>query len=492
MMRTLRDKKTMQAILWFVIVCFVIGFIFLAVGSRFQWANSNRDPNMLARIGDTKITYAEFNKECQPVLDKLYGMKDEAPSEEELKKVREQVLDRLVDEAILRQTALRLGLSVPDEELMGWLQHQNYFLDETGKFDKNRYFKVLEANQLTPEQFENDQRLEMLSQKIRSLLSDGVLYSTEDLTHYYDLLSRDLKADYVVLEPSHYEKQITASEAELKNYYDNNKSRYDHPERAKVRHILMALPPSFSAADEAKVKATLEDYRKQLLSKKAKFSELAYKYSVDGGSKDHGGELGWISRDAMGKDMKDFEDMIFHLKKGELSKPFKSKYGYHLVELEDYEKEYKSTYEGVKTKVREQFVKEKAAGKVIAVSEKLIEKLRNHEDIAKAAGELGLSYDTTSWFNWKGKIAGIKDSEEFTHQLSSLYPRDWKGPMVDGDKDYFFQIAEIRAAKTAPEDFEKARSEVSRLLTSERQDAWLKSFLQQQRKKLNVKTYLDS
>ena len=84
-----------------------------------------------------------------------------------------------------------------------------------------------------------------------------------------------------------------------------------------ARHILVA--------DEA----TANDIRAQLTAG-ADFATLAAKYSIDTGSKDKGGDLGWFSR---GKMIAEFEKSAFTLKVGEISQPIKSTYGYHIIQV---------------------------------------------------------------------------------------------------------------------------------------------------------------
>jgi peptidyl-prolyl cis-trans isomerase D len=267
MMNALRNKKFMHFILWMVLVFFIVGGGFFMYGTKLK-AFDDKDPNLVAQVGKTTITYTEFNKACQPALDKLYRAKEESPNPSEIKRLKDQVLDQMVDEAILQQTGEKLGITVPDEELVGWLQRQNYFLDETGKFSKTKYYQMLQANQLTPEEFESSQRNQMLLQKIQSILFDGILFTNDEVLQYAQFLNRDLKASYVSLDLEAYEKQVSVSEGDLKDYYQSNKNQYDHPERAKVRHILIGLQGNESIQDEGKAKTSLEDYRKQYSPKK--------------------------------------------------------------------------------------------------------------------------------------------------------------------------------------------------------------------------------
>lgn len=228
----------MQFILWILIAAFVIGFLFLAGG---RWLIKEDTRNLVATVGDEKITYSDFSKVYQPASDRLYGSKTTEPTQEEIANLKKQVLNRLIDNVILEKTAAKLGITVSLEEIAASIQRQNYFLDENGKFDKNRYYQVLQSNQLTPEEFEASERNQILQQKIHSILNDGILFTNQDVDNYKNLLSRDLKAVFVVMNPEKYEQQNKPTEEELRSYYETNQDKYDHQERAKVRHILLGL-----------------------------------------------------------------------------------------------------------------------------------------------------------------------------------------------------------------------------------------------------------
>ncbi len=486
MLSTLRDKKTMHVVLWGLVVAFV-ATIFIAWGAGSTLQKNMVDPNVVAKVGDQKITYDDFNKVYQPQLDRLYNMVGETPSADQLANLRKHILDSLIDNAILEQTASKLGISVSDEELAAALQHEPYFADENGKFSKEKYIRVLEANKITPAEFESHERAQMLLDKTHSILSDSILYTPDELGDYKSFLDRELKADYVYMSPADYEKSVTYTESDLKDFYEEHKAQFDRPERRKVRHILLQAQGSTNPLAGDPSEKALADYREQVLSGKATFASLAEKYSQDPGSKKKGGDLGWVTKGQM---VKEFEDAVFDAKKGEVTKPFKTQYGYHIAQIVDIEPEYKSTFAQVRTKVLDQYKKTKANQKLLTTASELGDKVKNKVPLPKAAEELGLKASQTAWFSKDKDIAGIKGSKPLVQELLNLYPGEWAGPFPLNNKEYFFQITEAKEGK--PADKIDQSDSIAQRFMANKADAWFKDFLNQQRKNITIKTYLNS
>ena len=126
------------------------------------------------------------------------------------------------------------------------------------------------------------------------------------------------------------------SEADLKREYDSLVASMRDQQEARARHILVATEK------EAK------DVEKQLADGKS-FEEVARDYSKDPGSAKQGGDLGYFTKDKM---VKEFADAAFKLKKGEVSQPVKSQFGWHIIKLEDIRKVTPPTYNEAKETLR--------------------------------------------------------------------------------------------------------------------------------------------
>jgi len=129
--------------------------------------------------------------------------------------------------------------------------------------------------------------------------------------------------------------RATISDADAKNFYNSQLGALKADEEVRARHILV------DSRDKAR-----EVYEK--LAHGGDFAQLAKEYSKDPGSKDQGGELGFFGRGQM---VPQFEEAAFRLKKGEISEPFESQFGWHIMRIDDRRQRAAPAFEAVKERV---------------------------------------------------------------------------------------------------------------------------------------------
>jgi parvulin-like peptidyl-prolyl isomerase len=249
----------------------------------------------------------------------------------EYQSLQTQYVAYLVELAEFRQAADDLGVSVSDKEL-DKAQQDLIKTRFDGKFAA--YEKALKDRGWTVESY-RAQGLEVsaLSQKI------------------FDKVTGD----------------VTVTEPEILEYYTQNQSQYGTPESRDVRHILIAVKDKDGNVDYTASKEKADAIYSQLKGG-ASFAALAKANSDDPGSKDQGGKL-TISR---GQTVPEFDKVSFDLKTGELSKPVKTQYGYHLIEaVSDVRKANITPLDKVRASIRAQLLQQKRNEKMQTWAEDL-------------------------------------------------------------------------------------------------------------------------
>lgn len=118
-------------------------------------------------------------------------------------------------------------------------------------------------------------------------------------------------------------------ESEARKYYDQLKQNIGPDGLIRVAHIFIQIPQKASQDQIDKAKNKIDSINKEIQSG-GSFGELAMKFSDDKMSSIRGGELPWLARK---QTIKEFEDVAFKLKPGEISQPFLSPLGYHIVRM---------------------------------------------------------------------------------------------------------------------------------------------------------------
>ncbi len=146
--------------------------------------------------------------------------------------------------------------------------------------------------------------------------------------------------------------KIKPTEKELKRYYVSHKEDYKRPEKAIIKHILIAFPENATQAQKEEAFKKALSVRKKLLNG-AKFEVIAKKYSYLGKK---GSTSGVITKGDLPENI---EKAIFSLKPGEISKPIESEYGYYIVKLEKKIPAYTPPFNKIKDQVKEAYIREK-------------------------------------------------------------------------------------------------------------------------------------
>jgi len=416
------QQKTFSRILLGAVVLVLAGGMLLYLVPSMPGNGGDTPADAVATVGGETVT-------ANDVRQRLSEYEQRSPSPQF--KMMEafyarQILNELLFQKEIEYESKRLGIHVSDQERAERIRQllpMTYNGDTFVGMD--RYAQEVQARtQMTVPAFEEAVRESLLVQKFQKLVTDGISVGPQELQDEFKYRNEKVKLDYALIKPEDLEAKITPSEDEIKAAYDKNRSRYMVPEkrivryavvdanqvrqntqvsddelkaqyqrdiqqyqvpnRVKVEHILL-MTVGKTDAEIAEIKQKAEDVLKQAKKPGAKFEDLAKKYSEDPGTKDKGGDLGWVTQ---GQTVKEFETTAFTLPKGSISDLVKTEYGFHIIKVLDKETAHTKPFEEVKDSIKAPLMLSKADQAAGSVADKLSSAIRQSnkvtlDDLAK-------------------------------------------------------------------------------------------------------------
>src|SRR6266852_5760572 len=390
-MAVLDNRKTGMRILLGVVVLLLGGSMLLYLVPQTPGTGEASSTDTLAKVGDLTVSTAEVRQQLAEIQQR-----NQIPKQLESLYAR-QILNQLIFQKEIEYEAKRLGITVSNQERADRIRQ---FLPTAFNGDTfvglDRYAAEVQARfQMTVPLFEEAIRQSLLQDKFRRLVTDGISAGPQELQDEFRYRNEKVKLDYALVKPEDLQAKVSPDEAEIRAAYEKNKTKYQVPEkriarfalidlnqlrqsaqisddelrlqyqqniqqyqlpnRVHVEHILlMTVGKTDAEVEEIRQKA--EDVLKQA-KKGAKFEDLAKKYSEDPGTKDKGGDLGWITQ---GQTVPEFEKTAFGLDKGKISDLVKTQYGFHIIKVLDKENAHTKPFEEVKDSIKTPLLLSKA------------------------------------------------------------------------------------------------------------------------------------
>jgi peptidyl-prolyl cis-trans isomerase D len=370
----------------------------------------------------------------------------------------------LVQRAVMIEEAGHLGLTVTDDDVRNELMHGPFapILFPDGKFvGESRYddFVQNSFNMSRPE-FERQLKEEILINRLEALITGGINVSNQEVRDDYLKQATKVKFEYAVLSAADLRKRINPTDAELQAFFQQNAARYAHaipemrkvqyaafnlnqvpggvpeisgadvqryynqhqqefqtPEQVRVRHILIKVPANADPKTVAAARQKAEDVLKQLKAG-GNFAELAKKYSDDPGSKDQGGELGFIQH---GATVPEFDKTAFSLQPGQTSGVIQTQFGFHILQVEEKQPAHAKSVDEVHNLIVADLTQQKQA----AAAQNYANQLQAQAQklgLAKMAQENHLQLVTTDPLQQHGVVPGLADGSQLLTRAFTMKP----------------------------------------------------------------------
>jgi peptidyl-prolyl cis-trans isomerase D len=373
----------------------------------------------VAKVGDQTITVAEIRQQLNqikqrnqvpPMLEPYYA---------------QQILRQLLLQKEMEYEASQLGIRVSNDEIADRIKLILPAAFNGGApIAPDQYAALVQSRaQMTVSEFEDNVRLGMLQEKFQKLVTDGISAGQAELQEEFVYRNEKVKLDYAFIKPEELLAKITPSDAEINAAYEKNKAKYQVPEKRVVRYAIVdvnQIRQNLQISDTqlkdqyqkniqdyqvpnrvhvehillmtvGKPDAEVEEIRKKAqdilnqAKKGANFEDLAKKYSEDGGtpgnpgSRDKGGDLGWIIQ---GQTVPEFEKAAFSIPKGSISDLVKTQYGFHILKIVDKESAHTKPFDEVKDSIRTPLLLSEADKQAGDIADKLSQAIRQSNKVS--------------------------------------------------------------------------------------------------------------
>lgn len=473
----------------------LLGLIILVFILFFGWSMRSDQPTYVARVNGDTIDYRSYQQTYNGLL-RIY--QDAFKGDLSGDRIRElglgrRALDQLVDRVLLNQEADRRGIEVPEAELQAAIQGVPAF-QEGGSFRKDLYLRVLEANRLSPLEYETSKSQELLLQKVEAAIRAEAAVSDADVEKEFQDRNTKIELEYVAVNPSVLEAEVKPTDAQLAEFFSAESETFRVPEKrsaryvlfrpedflgavqateqeardeygwrsaefavaeaVRARHLLLRVEPGARPEEDGKVRERAAKLRQEILGGKP-FAEVAKRSSEDPGSKDQGGDLGYFQRGQM---VPEFEDAAFALEAGAVSEPVKTAFGYHLIQVEEHRQARQRPFEEVAEELTGEIRRRKALEEAYAAADNLLMDLEDKKTTwaeVKAIRTVG----TTAPLTADGTPKDVEKPAEFVAALFDL-PADKAGALLETRAGtYLLAVEAVQPAAVPP--LEQVREEVA-------------------------------
>ncbi|UDJ81296.1 peptidylprolyl isomerase [Kosakonia oryzae] len=419
MMDNLRAAAN-HVVLKIILGLIIVSFILTGVGNYLIGGNNN----YAAEVNGQEISRSQFenavtserNRMAQQLGDQFSEL---AANENYMKSVRQQVLNRMIDEALLDQYAKKLHLGISDEQVKKAIFSTQAF-QANGKFDNNRFNAIVNQMGMSADQYAQALRNQLTSQQLINAVAGTDFMLKGETDELAALVAQQRVVRQAVIDVNALAAKQTASDDEVTSYYDQNKSRFIAPEQFRVSYIKLDATAMQENASDAEIQAYYDQHQDQFtqpqrnrysviqtkteddakavldeLNKGADFATIAKAKSTDIISARNGGDMGWLEEGTTPDELKN----AGLKEKGQLSGVIKSSVGFLVARLDDIQPAQVKPLSEVHDELAAKVKQEKALDAWYALQQKVSEAASNdNESLAGAEQAAGAKAVQTGWF----------------------------------------------------------------------------------------------
>jgi len=350
------------------------------------------------------------------------------------KRLRKETIESLVNAELLAQQAADSGYLVSDATVAKEIAEVPAF-QENGKFSRKLYEEVLRQSGEDPRTFPAQAKQRLAYSMLAEGITQSGITTTAELQRLSSLEKQKRDIHFAMVPAARFLADLSVTDAEIKQYYESHPERFTLPETVALEYLSLSRSDFLASAtpSEEELQALYEERLKaasgseqrqsqhiliavedkageaealkkiQAIEKRARagedFGKLAREFSQDPGSVATGGDLGMVSR---GMFDPAFDKALFGMRRGEISAPVRTQYGYHLIKLNKIALPEVPSFAALKAELEKQAREAKADELFAEAIDKLDTAVYEAPDLKEPAAKMGRSVQESPAFSRSG------------------------------------------------------------------------------------------
>jgi len=465
MLEIMRRKGVNKTILWIIAIVIILSFGIFGTAYRYDTANS-AGSIYNHNVNSKDFQQAYFDTRDQAIM--LYG--DEFFKNGNKLNLEQETWDRL----ILLTEAQKRNITVSDQEVVSFIASVPFF-QRSGQFDQMIYENIVRNPSVfdrSTQEFEKGVRKQLMIKKLLGAVAPEIELTDARLKQEYQKRNEKITLQYVLFNASDIGKKSTASEDEIKKFYDQHKDQF-------------LLPPSIVLKyAQTKEKALADTLSKELLPG-SDFAAVARKLNIEVKTSAAFSQDQPILTFASNPDN---VKTLFAMKPGEYSQPLEAPDGWQVVQLKEKRDAQVPPLADIKDRIKDAVLQEKGFSLAKPKADEALKAIAlgvKTKDFKTAATALGLKVEQTPAFGRREYIANVGLIQEFQQEADLLTPdKRLSGVIASSQGPAIIYLEKMEK----PDDgqFQSDKENFRQMLSAEGRNQVLITFMSQLRAKANV------
>ncbi len=465
MLQAIRDRlKGWIAAVIFTLL--IIPFAFWGVNYYFEQSGGV----VAIKVNGEKITQGDYQRAYQNVRERWQALSQGTVNEQIEPLLKEQAIKSLIQAELFRQTTAALGLQISDEEVWDTIRQIPAFNDGNG-FNMTLFVSAANQAGMTPAGLKAQLKEGMSSEQLRGAVLESAFVMQSEVDDFlrfqhqlrdfsYVLLSSDplketievsdeqinayyeqdvhryiepakVKIAYLVVSTAKVAEDVFLQAGEAETYFNENRENYEVAETRNVKQILIKLPEG--AGDEIldNMRSRANELYDRVLSGK-RLEEIVVK---DTDSNIEFSEFGFLAKGVLEPEV---DEVVFAMQAGEVSEPIQSKYGFHIMAVDEIKGGPDVTFESVRAEVEQDLKDDKAGKAIYELTDRLASLTYEHPDTLEVASdEMGIAILESDYLSKEEPGGGIVSDQKI---ISSAFSE----PVLQGNNSDLIELDDER------------------------------------------------